>query len=69
MDGIPLQLIYRDMLFPGGFRCAGHQFLHFLTAAVNRDTFIPDHSDDISAMLANIEFLFHKLPPSKQSVS
>jgi hypothetical protein len=43
--------------------------MHLFAAAKNGDTFIPDQGDDIAAMVANIEFLLHKLPPSKQSVS
>jgi hypothetical protein len=62
MNGISLYLIYRDMLFPGGFCCAGYQSLHFLTATVDRNAFVPNHSYDIAAVPANQKFLFHFIP-------
>jgi hypothetical protein len=51
MDSIPLNLVHRGMFLPGGFRCAGNQFLHFLAAAIDRHAFIPDHGYNIAAML------------------
>jgi predicted MFS family arabinose efflux permease len=38
-----------------------------LSALAN--SLVPNHGDEIAAVFANIEFLLHKLPPSKESVS
>jgi hypothetical protein len=64
MNGITLHLINRDMLFCGCFDGARCDLVHFLTTAHNRNAFIPDQGHDIAAMLADIKFLLHNLPPS-----
>ena len=56
-----LHAVNRDMLSPrrlGGARCDP---VHLFTAAEHRNTHIPDHSDDIAAMPANIECLLHQI--------
>ena len=69
MDGIPLQLVYRDMLFYGGSRCAWHQLLHFLTATIDRNAIIPNQGYDITAVLTNQKFLFHFISLPTKSMS
>jgi hypothetical protein len=69
MNGIAVHLINRDMLLSGSLCRTRLDLVHFFTTAHNRNTCVPNHGDDIAAMLADIEFLFHKLPPSKESVS
>ena len=63
MDGIAIYLIHRGMLFPGSLGCAGNQLLHLLAAAVDGHTLVPDHGNDVAAMLANQKCLFHTFPP------
>jgi hypothetical protein len=46
------------MLFGGCFGGAGCDSLHFLAAAADRNTLIPDHSDNVAAVLADIELDF-----------
>ena len=62
MNGIAINLINRYMLLSGGFRSAGYDLVHFFTAAHNRNARVPNHSDDIAAMFADIEFLLHVNP-------
>ena len=68
MNGIPFHLIYRNMLFPGCLCCTRKQFLHFFAAAVNWNTFVSDHSRNISTVFAYHKFLFHILPPYQKCV-
>ena len=64
MDSIALHLVYRDMFFPGSFCGTGNQRLHFFSATVDRNTFIPNQGDNVAAMFANQKVLFHILNPS-----
>jgi hypothetical protein len=57
------------MLFFGSLRGAGYNLVHLLTATIYRNALVPDHRDDIAAMLTNKKLLFHKIPPSMESVS
>jgi hypothetical protein len=57
------------MLFFGRFSGTGCDFVHFLPAAKYRNALVPNHGDDIAAVFADIVFLLHNLPPSKESVS
>jgi hypothetical protein len=69
MNGVAVHLINGDMLFAGSFCSAGCDLVHFFSAALNWNTRIPNHGDNIATMLAYIKFLFHKHPPSKESMS
>ena len=53
MDGIPGAFIYRNVLFSGCFRCSGNQRLHFLPTAVDGDSLVTNHSNNISTVFAN----------------
>jgi hypothetical protein len=59
MNGITVQLVNGDMLLAGSFSCSGDDFVHFFATTHNRNACIPDHGNDIAAMLADIEFLLH----------
>ena len=45
------------------------QLPHFLTATVDRNTFITDHGCNITAVLTNQKFLFHFISLPVKSVS
>lgn len=62
MDCIPLNPVDRNMLFTGCFYAARIQLLHLLAAAVYRNTLIPDHGNNIAAVLTNQKFLLHFYP-------
>ena len=47
------------MLFNGGVRRAGDDFLHLFSAAYHRYAAVPDHGDDVSAVLTDEKPLFH----------
>jgi hypothetical protein len=69
MDNVIPHIINGDMLLSGCFCGAGGDPVHFFAAAIHGNALVPDHSDDIAAMFANIELLFHNIPPSMGSVS
>jgi hypothetical protein len=52
----------RDMLLLAGLHGARDQFVHFITAAVQRDIGIVNHLGDIAAVGADVKLaLFHNL--------
>ena len=53
MNGISLNFVYGDVLLPGGFGCTGNQLLHGFTAAVDRNTLVPNYRNNVAAMPAN----------------
>ena len=67
MDSISLNFVYGDMFLPGCFCCAGNQRLHLFSTAVDGNALIPDHSNDIAAVLTNQKFLLH-IPTLLQKV-
>lgn len=68
-DLIPLYLQDGDVFLLGRVGGAGNDLLHRFSAAIHRDAAVSDHGDDIATVPADEKFLFHKLPPFKQSVS
>jgi hypothetical protein len=69
MDGIIIHIIHGGMLFSRCFGSAGCDLVHLFAATDDRNALIPNHGDDIAAVLANIKFLLHIIPPHKKSVS
>ena len=63
MGGVPFHVVNRDMLLFGCFCYSRRYFLHFFTAAIDRNTFVSDQRDDVAAIPANIEFLFLEIAP------
>ena len=62
-DGVAFHLINRHMLLQRCVGRAGDDLGHFLTAAHDGDPTVFDHGDDVAAMLADVKFLFHVIPP------
>lgn len=59
VDRVVFDGVNGDMFFLRRVDRAGNDFLHFLSAAHNRNARIFNESDDIAAMSANIKSLFH----------
>ena len=55
-------------VFAGCFGGARDQFLHF-SAAINRNVFILNHSDNVAAMLKDMKFLFYIISSIYKSIS
>ncbi len=58
-DRVVFDGVNGDMFFLRRIDRSGNDFLHFLSAAHNRNARIFNESDDIAAMSANIKSLFH----------
>ena len=59
LNDIVFNGINGNMLFCCCLGCSGDNFLHFLTAAHNGNAAFLNYSHNLSAVLTDIEFLFH----------
>lgn len=60
MNKIPVNAVYRDMLLDRCIGDPGYDLLHLFTAADDGYTAVSYCCENASAVLADIEFLFHK---------